>query len=59
MRPDLIRLYVDKRPKTYIVDANQIEKSEPPMSTLERVGLKKPLPKEDEEDNGNGYIKVE
>jgi cyanide hydratase len=59
MRPDLIRLYVDKRPKTYIVDANQIEKGEPPMSTLERVGLKKPLPKEDEEDNGNGYVKVE
>lgn len=42
MRPDLIRLLVDKTPKTYIVDANS---SDPRsfLSTLERLGLNKPL----------------
>lgn len=46
MRPDLIRLYVDKTPKTYIVDANSPEPQSFP-STLERLGLGKPLPVED------------
>ncbi|KND89908.1 Cyanide hydratase [Tolypocladium ophioglossoides CBS 100239] len=43
MRPDLIRLLVDKTPKTYIVDANSPDPTTFP-STLERLGLGKPLP---------------
>lgn len=43
MRPDLIRLLVDKTPKTYIVDANSTDPKSFP-STLERLGLGKPLP---------------
>lgn len=43
MRPDLIRLLVDKTPKTYIVDANATDPKSFP-STLERLGLGKPLP---------------
>lgn len=42
MRPDLIRLLVDKTPKTYIVDANSPNPSSF-ISTLERLGLGKPL----------------
>ncbi|KAK7417302.1 hypothetical protein QQZ08_011682 [Neonectria magnoliae] len=42
MRPDLIRLLIDKTPKTYIVDANAPESKNFP-STLERLGLGKPL----------------
>lgn len=42
MRPDLIRLLVDKTPKTYIVDANSADPKTFP-STLERLGLHKPL----------------
>jgi cyanide hydratase len=43
MRPDLIRLLVDKTPKTYIVDANAADPITFP-STLERLGLGKALP---------------
>lgn len=43
MRPDLIRLLVDKTPKTYVVDANAADPKTFP-STLERLGLGKPLP---------------
>jgi cyanide hydratase len=46
MRPDLIRLLVDKTPKTYIVDANASDPKTFP-STLERLGLSKPLPVEE------------
>ncbi|POR31928.1 Cyanide hydratase/nitrilase, putative [Tolypocladium paradoxum] len=48
MRPDLIRLLVDKTPKTLIVDANLPNPKTSP-STLERIGLAKPLPAEHEE----------
>ncbi len=47
MRPDLIRLLVDKSPKTLIVDANTTEPKEY-TSTLERLGLGKPLPANEE-----------
>lgn len=47
MRPDLIRLMVDKTPKTYIVDANSPDPKTFP-STLERLGLANPLPSKDE-----------
>nr|ABD49722.1 cyanide hydratase [Metarhizium anisopliae] len=43
MRPDLIRLLVDETPKTNIVDANSTDPKTFP-STLERLGLAKPLP---------------
>jgi cyanide hydratase len=46
MRPDLIRLLVDKTPKTYIVDANS-PNPDTFISTLERLGLGKPLTEED------------
>ncbi|KAL9090547.1 MAG: hypothetical protein Q9165_005308 [Trypethelium subeluteriae] len=46
MRPDLIRLLVDKTPKTYVVDANSPDPQTFP-STLERLGLNKPLPLEE------------
>jgi cyanide hydratase len=46
MRPDLIRLLVDKTPKTYIVDANNPDPKNFP-STLERLGLGKPLAMEE------------
>ncbi|KAF2085384.1 nitrilase [Saccharata proteae CBS 121410] len=46
MRPDLIRLFVDKTPKTYIIDAANPDPRNFP-STLQRVGLDKPLPVED------------
>lgn len=42
MRPDLIRLFVDKTPKTYVVDANSPDPKTFP-STLERLGLGEPL----------------
>ncbi|KAF4583277.1 Cyanide hydratase [Ophiocordyceps camponoti-floridani] len=42
MRPDLIRLLVDKTPKTYIVDANSLEQKTF-TSTLVRLGLDRPL----------------
>lgn len=45
MRPDLIRLLVDKTPKTCIVDANSPDPKTFP-STLERLGLGRPLPGE-------------
>ncbi|KAI9710714.1 MAG: hypothetical protein M1820_002547 [Bogoriella megaspora] len=47
MRPDLIRLLVDKTPKTYIVDANSSDSKTFP-STLERLGLGKSLPENPE-----------
>lgn len=47
MRPDLIRLLVDKSPKSLIVDANATEPKEY-TSTLERLGLAKPLPANEE-----------
>jgi cyanide hydratase len=43
MRPDLIRLLVDKTPKTYVVDANSPD-PKTFISTLERLGLNTPLP---------------
>lgn len=48
MRPDLIRLLVDKTPKTLIVDANSPDPATFP-SMLERLGLSKPLPSENNE----------
>lgn len=48
MRPDLIRLLVDKTPKTYVVDANSPEPRTFP-STLERLGLGKSLSPVDEQ----------
>ncbi|KAK5989538.1 Cyanide hydratase [Cladobotryum mycophilum] len=45
MRPDLIRLLVDKTPKTYIVDANNADPKNF-ISTQQRLGLSKPLPEE-------------
>ncbi|KAH8710365.1 Cyanide hydratase [Beauveria bassiana] len=47
MRPDLIRLMVDKNPKTLIVDANAADPRKVP-SSLERLGLAKPLPATEE-----------
>ncbi|KAJ3499265.1 hypothetical protein NLG97_g487 [Lecanicillium saksenae] len=47
MRPDLIRLMVDKTPKTLIVDGSNQEKGEA-ESTLERLGLAKPLAEQDD-----------
>ncbi|TQV90948.1 hypothetical protein V2A60_008408 [Cordyceps javanica] len=47
MRPDLIRLMVDKNPKTLIVDANAAD-PRVGQSTLERLGLAKPLPTTEE-----------
>ncbi|KAM3497010.1 hypothetical protein MY10362_009621 [Beauveria mimosiformis] len=47
MRPDLIRLMVDKNPKTLIVDANAADPRKVP-SSLERLGLAKPLPAAEE-----------
>jgi cyanide hydratase len=46
MRPDLIRLLVDKTPKAYIVDANS-PTPDTFISTLERLGLSKPLAEDD------------
>ncbi|KAF7555583.1 hypothetical protein G7Z17_g2079 [Cylindrodendrum hubeiense] len=47
MRPDLIRLLVDKTPKHYVVDANSTD-PKTFTSTIERLGLTKPLPASDE-----------
>lgn len=47
MRPDLIRLLVDKTPKHYVVDANSTD-PKTFTSTMERLGLTKPLPPADE-----------
>ncbi|ODA83263.1 hypothetical protein RJ55_01775 [Drechmeria coniospora] len=46
MRPDLIRLLVDRTPKSLIVDANAADPKTFP-STLERLGLAKPLAAEE------------
>ncbi|KAL9473240.1 hypothetical protein ACSS6W_007620 [Trichoderma asperelloides] len=46
MRPDLIRLLVDKTPKTYLVDANKPNPKEF-LSSIQRLGLDKPLPEEE------------
>lgn len=46
MRPDLIRLMVDKTPKTYLVDANKSTPKDFP-SSIQRLGLDKPLPEEE------------
>ncbi|KAI9675862.1 MAG: hypothetical protein M1822_008871 [Bathelium mastoideum] len=45
MRPDLIRLLVDKTPKNYVVDVSLPDSKNFP-STLERLGLNSPLPQE-------------
>lgn len=47
MRPDLIRLMVDKTPKTYLVDANKPNPSQFP-SSIQRLGLDRPLPEEEQ-----------
>lgn len=56
-RPDLIRLLVDKRPKSYIVHADREfdggSQTFQSVSTLSRVGLDKPLP-EDVKERANG-----
>ncbi|KAI9825926.1 MAG: hypothetical protein M1819_000445 [Sarea resinae] len=44
-RPDLIRLLVDKTPKTQVVDGKDLASGKFP-STLERLGLNKDLPPE-------------
>ncbi len=51
-RPDLIRLLVDKRPKSFVVHADREfeagrEQGFASVSTLVRVGLDKPLPDEE------------
>lgn len=48
MRPDLIRLLVDKTPKTFLVDTDNVD-PKTFKSSLQRVGLDKPLPPPEEE----------
>lgn len=48
MRPDLIRLLVDKTPKTFLVDTNNVDPKNFP-SSLQRLGLDKPLPTPEEQ----------
>ncbi|KAK0757900.1 hypothetical protein N5P37_009192 [Trichoderma harzianum] len=49
MRPDLIRLLVDKTPKTFLVDTDKVD-PKTFQSSLQRVGLDKPLPPPEEEE---------
>lgn len=57
MRPDLIRLLVDKTPKTYLVDANKPNPGQFP-SSIQRLGLDKPIPEEEQRaiSTGEGMI---